>query len=192
MNRSQWIALAIALANLALILLFPPFDYLSLQRGNVPTFSGFHFALAAQPNRVLNQNFLSLEVFVVLINAAIAWLLLRPAAAGKKQDTGLSRGQRGILALVAVNLVLCLLFPPFENYMAISKAALPTFEGFYFVFGDNNQRQLVTPLLYLEVSLILINGGLLWLLFKKKGQEQLTPEQMRALARKFQAEQTKH
>ncbi|RTL57802.1 MAG: hypothetical protein EKK46_02405 [Rhodocyclaceae bacterium] len=188
MNRRQWIALAVTLANLALVLIFPPFDYLSLQRGNVPTFSGFHFVFAAQPNRVLNQDFLTLEVLVILINASIAWLLLRDKPI-KKTERKVARYQQGLLAVVAVNLVVMLLFPPFENYMAISKAALPTFEGFYFVFGDNSQRQIVTTLLYLEVALVLINGGLLWLFLRSKGEEQLTPEQIKALAQRLRQEQ---
>ena len=65
----------------------------------------------------------------------------------------------GVLGLVAVNLVLILLFPPFEYFSAITKAALPTFEGFYFLFGDNSQRQLITAILYIEVALVVINGG---------------------------------
>jgi hypothetical protein len=41
MNISQRIALAVAVANLALFMMFPPYDYVSLQYGNIPTFDGF-------------------------------------------------------------------------------------------------------------------------------------------------------
>jgi hypothetical protein len=75
-----------------------------------------------------------------------------------------------VLWLMAINLVLILLFPPFENYYAITKAVVPSFDGFYFLFDDNAQRQIVTTLLYLEVALVLINGGLLWLLFRQAGK----------------------
>lgn len=91
--------------------------------------------------------------------------------------------------MVAVNLVLMLLFPPMENYAAITKAALPTFEGFYFVFGDNSRRQIVTTILYIDIALVLINGGLLWLMFRDRSQKKLTPAEMRALARQIQASQ---
>jgi hypothetical protein len=56
--------------------------------------------------------------------------------------------------LTAVNLVLVLLFPPFEFFSAISKAALPTFEGLLFPV----RRQLPAPtgdaILYIEVALV--------------------------------------
>lgn len=181
MNRQQIIALAIAAANLALMLLFPPHDYLSLQRGNVPTFDGFYFAFAGQANRVINADFLALEIIVVLINACIAWLLLREHPPGKRAPGG-NRYQRGVLWLMALNLMLVVLFPPFQNYTAITKAVLPTFEGFYFIFADNSQRQLVAAILYIEVALVLANGALLWLLFKNQGAARLSAAELRSLA----------
>lgn len=191
MNTSQRIAVVVAVANLLLLAAFPPFDYVSLQRGNVPTFDGFYFAFGPHPNRVLNMDFLLLEIIVVLINACIAVLLLRAPAASKARRLGGNWRQRSVLLLVAINLVLMLLFPPFEYYSAITKAALPTFEGFYFVFGDNSQRQLVTPILYIEVALVLINGALLWLAFRDKTPDELSAEQVRALAQRVRAAQKK-
>lgn len=189
MNNSQRIALIFAVANLALLLTFQPYDYISMQRGGVPTFDGFYFAFGSHSNRVVNSNFLALEIIVVLINAGIAWLLLRDPPVRKLGSPGGNRRQRVVLALIAINLVLVLLFPPFEFFSAISKAALPTFEGFYFIFGDNSQRQLVTPILYIEVALIVINGGLLWLLLKDKTPDEVSAEQVRALAKKVRATQ---
>jgi hypothetical protein len=183
MNRQQAIALTIAAANLILMLLFPPYDYLSIERGNVPTFNGFHYAFGAHLNQMLNGNFLILEVIVVLINTGISWLLLR----GPAVPPGLfgNRYQKAVLTLVALNLVAILLFPPFENYIAITKATLPTFDGFYFLFGNNVQRQIVTTILYIEVALVLINGGLLWLFFKDRGREKLSAAEIKALAGKL-------
>jgi hypothetical protein len=189
MNNRQKIALLVAVGNLALILLFPPHDYVSLQRGNIPTFDGFYFAFGSQPNRVVNGNFLALEIIVVLINAGIGLLLLRNPVPRKIPRPGGNPRQRAVLAVVALNLVLVLLFPPFELFTAITKAALPTFEGFYFVFADNSQRQLVAPILYIEVALIIINGGLLWLIFKDRGPEQASAEQVKALAQRVRAAQ---
>ncbi len=187
MNRPQRLGFIFAIINLALVLVFPPHDYISLQRGNIPTFDGFYFIFSSYPNRVVNADFLILEIIVVLINTAIVWLLLRHS----RVQPGGNRQQRRILTLVAINLVVVLLFPPFENYSSINKAALPTFEGFHFVFGDNSQRQLVSSILYIEVALMLINGGLFWLLFKDKGREEISADQIRALAKRVRATQTK-
>lgn len=181
MNRPQAIALALAFANLLLALAFPPHDYVSLQRGNVPTFDGFYFLFGNQPNRVINRDLLTLEILVLLINLGIAWLLLRERPIGRDPAGG-NRFQRAVLWLVGANLVLALLFPPFQNYAAITRAVLPSFEGFYFLFGDNSQRQLVAPILYIEVCLILVNGAILWLLFKRDGGKALAPDEVRALA----------
>lgn len=191
MNTAQRIALVVAVVNLALLMIFPPYDYLSLQRGNIPTFDGFYFAFGSHQNRVINANFLALELIVVAINAGIALLLLRDPPLRASRNPGGNRRQRIVLGLVAVNLVLILLFPPFEYFSAITKAALPTFEGFYFLFGDNSQRQLITAILYIEVALVVINGGLLWLLFKDKTQEEVTAEEVTALARRIRAAQKK-
>ena len=191
MTLQQRIALGVILTNLALVLLFPPFDYISLQRGNISTFSGFFFAFGARHSQVLNEPYLTLEILVVLINAAIAAFLLRENRAANSTDKKL-RSQDGVLLVVAFNLVLMLLFPPFEHYAAITKAALPTFEGFYFVFGDNAQRQIVTTILSIDIALVLINGALLWLMFRDRGQPQkLTPQEIRALAQRLRAEQKK-
>ena len=76
MNKFQAIALVIAIVNLLLVFLFPPFDYIALARSNVPTFEGFAFAFGEHPGHVVNANFLQIEAFVILVNAAIAWLLL--------------------------------------------------------------------------------------------------------------------
>ncbi len=191
MNTAQGIALLVAAANLLLVLLFPPHDYVSMLLGNIPTFDGFYFVFAGEAHRVINKSFLTLEIIVVLINACIAILLLRSAPAQQRQQRGGNRRQRAVLALVAVNLVLVLLFPPFEVFSAITKAALPTFEGFYFVFGDNAMRQIVSSILYIEVVLIVVNGALLWLLFRDKTEAELSADQMRDLAQQLRSGQKK-
>ncbi len=187
MNTAQKYALLVAAANLVLVLLFPPYDYVSMLLGNIPTFDGFYFVFANEPHRVVNASFLALEVIVVLTNAGIAALLLRSSPGTTTPRSGGNPRQRAVLGLVALNLILVVLFPPFENFSAITKAALPTFEGFAFVFGDNPMRQIVTSILYIEVALILINGALLWLLFRDKTDAELSAEQMRDLASRVQA-----
>ena len=143
MNRLQWITLLLALLNLVLVCLFPPFDYLSQSRSNVPTFDGFAWAFSERPNYIVNSSFLQLELFVVLLNGAIGWLLFRDKPAETTTKEKSTDWQRIILIGVGLNLLLVLLFPPMENYYSVTKAALPSFDGFYFLFGDHGARAIV-------------------------------------------------
>jgi hypothetical protein len=49
----------------------------------------------------------------------------------------------------------------------------------------------VAPILYIEVALVLINGALLWLAFRDKTPDELSAEQVRALAQRVRAAQKK-
>ena len=182
MNQRQKLTLIIAAINLALMLLFPPFDSYSIANSIIPIFSGFHFAFSKGANEAVNSGVLFLEIAVVLINAGIAWLLLR----SKKEVTLRNiNHQNATLAVVAVNLVVILLFPPFENHSAVTCAILPSFQGFYFIFAAPRQHVIVTALLYIEVIFVLVNGGLLWLMFKERTQIVLTPEEELKLLREL-------
>lgn len=183
MNRQQAVVLVAAVINIAVLLLFPPFDYVSATRNNVPTFEGFRFVFADHGNSVKNANFLQIELFVVMINAAIGWLLLRSRPAGSDGKNRPSIDwQRIVLFGTGINLILVLLFPPFQNYYAVTNAALPSFDGFYFVFGDHSKQNLVVAILYLEVIFVLVNGGLLWLVLRRTKADDLD-----ALAKKLMA-----
>ncbi len=185
MNKYQWITLTAALVNLALVWLFPPFDYLSATRNNVPTFDGFHFRFGdAGVNLQINANFLQLEYFVILLNAAIAWLLFKSRGAAKAAPRKKIDWQRIVLIGVGLNLMLVLLFPPMENFYAVSRAALPSFDGFYFLFGDHGARTIVTQLLYIEVIFVLVNGAILWLLFRKT-RDDVSDAVLAAMAREM-------
>jgi hypothetical protein len=94
--------------------------------------------------------------------------------------------QNATLIAVGVNLVVVLLFPPMESVFSLTNAALPSFEGFYFMFSRPPNHTIVTTLLYLEVAFILVNGALLWLILRDKPPE-LTPEEAYALAAKLHA-----
>ena len=184
MNRHQCIVLGIAAINLLLILLFPPFDQHSIASAKLPVFAGFNFAFAPLSNSQVNTGVLTLETVVVLINAAIGWLLLRGGAqAGTQRKFSL---QNITLVFTGANLVLVLLFPPFESVFALTNAMLPTFEGFYFIFSQKPSHIIVTALLYIEVIFVLINGALFWLIFKPKSSQELAAEQARALAEALQ------
>ena len=172
MNRYQWITLIVAALNLALVRLFPPYDYVSSAFNNVPTFDGFHFFATEQGSNLrVNAAFLQLETFVILLNAAIAWLLLKTRVDTGGQIKKKIDWQRYVLIGTGLNLLLVLLFPPMENYYAVSRAALPSFDGFYFIFGEHGARTIVTQLLYIEVMFVLINGAMLWLLFRKTKED---------------------
>ena len=179
MNRYQWITVVLAAINLALVGLFPPFDYIPPTRALTPAFDGFYWVLAERGTRVINSGFLQIEIFVVCANAAIAWLLLRTRA--QKDDRGRAGWQRVVLAGIGLNLVLVLLFPPMQNFIAVTRAMLPSFDGFYFIFGDHANRAIVTQILYLEVIFILVNGALLYLLLSRAKADDLTPEERAAL-----------
>ena len=174
MNRNQMIALAIAAANMAIVLLFPPFDSYSMTRTQIPVFSGFYFYPSRADYMIVNSSLLMLESFVVAINAGIAVLLLRNRSHAARRRVSL---QNATLILVAVNLVVILLFPPFESVFAMTKAALPTFEGFYFIFARQQNHVIVTPILYLEVIFVLLNGIIFWLFFREKQDRAPTAEE---------------
>lgn len=166
MNRNQGIALLIAAVNFLLIMLFPPIDQYSIASSALPVFSGFYFIAAKPLLSEINTDLLAIEVFVVLINLAIAWLVLRDRPAGaRSRNISL---QNATLLFTSVNLVLMLLFPPMESVFAITKAAIPTFEGFYFIFAQKPAHVIVGSLLYLEIMFILANGALLWLFFRER------------------------
>jgi hypothetical protein len=179
MNKHQAITLVIAIVNLLLVFLFPPLDYISPARSNVPTFEGFAFAFGEHTGRVVNASFLQIEAFVILANAAIAWLLLRerPRETGERKTDW----QRVVLLGVGLNLLLVLLFPPMENYYAVTRAALPSFDGFYFLFGEHSKHTIVTTILYIEVFIILTNGALLYLLFRNTKPVQLSAAERAAV-----------
>lgn len=186
MNRNQGIALAVALVNLVLIGLFPPVDQFSVAASSLPVFSGFYFLFGLPPLGTINANFLAIEVMVVLVNLAIAWLLLRDkpetANAGGAKRRGLPL-QSAALIFTGANLLLMLLFPPMESVFAVTKAAIPTFEGFYFVFAKKPAHVIVETLLYIEITFILVNGALLWLIFRERKPP--SADEIRAAMREF-------
>lgn len=175
MNKNQAIAMSIAAANILLVLLFPPFDAYSIANAKIPVFTGFEFYPRHTTNMVVNLSLLYLEIIVILINAFIAFLLLRDKkVVVKRHRISL---QNATLLFVALNLVVILLFPPFESVFAMTNAALPTFEGFYFIFARQANHVIVSTILYLEVLLVLINGALFWLIFRERKPSALTPEE---------------
>jgi hypothetical protein len=164
MNRLQAAVIIVALINLALIGLFPPYDYFPPIKGGIGAFDGFSFVFADHPNHTINMSFLQIEIGVIAMNAAIAWLVGGRRGAGKPPGT--RDWQTIILVVTGVNLALCLLFPPMQRIVSVTRALLSSFDGFYFVFAPHGDRAIVTQLLWLELIFIVINGALLYLLCK--------------------------
>ena len=167
MSRRQKIVLIAAAFNLLLIALFPPYDQYSLGASQMPAFTGFQFVLSPLPYSEINQAVLILEIFVVLINAGIAWLVFgdTPASGAPRLSYA-----NGALIFVAINLVIVLIFPPFESVFALTNPALPSFEGFYPIFLQRPNFTISVTVLYLEVIFLLVNGALLWLILRESGQ----------------------
>lgn len=185
MNRSQGLALAVGALNIVLVLLFPPYDQFSLAGARVPSFAGFYFALGPKPPAsALNQGLLIIELIVILANVGIAWLLL----GGGRRASARVGLQTATLLFVALNLVLILLFPPFQFVHAVTGAALPSFDGFYFIFAANPNLTLVSPILYIEVFFVLINGGLVYLTFRPRRTHGVSTADMSRLAREIQGD----
>jgi len=184
MNGKQKIALWVGLVTLGVMLLFPPFDSFSYTDTKSLVFAGFQFAFSGESNEIINQDVLFLEIVVLLVNVGIAWLLLRDAKHILVTQRHLHY-QNAILLMVAANLTIILLFPPFEYFYAITNAVLPTFEGFYFIFSAGPALTIVAPILYLEVMFVLFNGAVLWLLFRNKKERELTPQEAMELMREI-------
>ena len=157
MNKFQLTVLIAALANLALQLFFPPFDSQSLWRMGAASFDAFYPAFDAPVTATLNSGLLYLEIFTVLINAVLAWLLLQGAP--QEPSRPRVRWQSVLQWLVIANLLLILLFPPFETQPDRA------FEGFRFALSGSVQRGIFLPFLFLELFLLTLDTAALWLAF---------------------------
>ena len=183
MNRNQKYILAIAAGSIAVLLGFPPFDQFSIAIAKYPTFAGFYPFFAPPPYGVVNSSLLMLEIFVVLVNAGFGFLMTRGRT--DSQPMALRRRigyQNAVLIFAGANLLLIMLFPPLESVFALTNAALPSFEGFYFIFHKRPDHTVVTTLLYLEVIFILANAGIAWLIFRPRGAVTLSAEEVQELA----------
>ncbi len=160
MNRYQKIVLFGAAIALCVLFLFPPFNLVTVGRG-APTFDAFYPVFSAPANRVINGDVLYLFAFGVLINAALAWLLL----AGSRTSPSEPRVDEQAVVIVfgIVNLAVVLLFPPMEAFPFAQRITVGTFDGFYFAFGDKSRRSIFIPLLYMEGLFVLTSACAFWL-----------------------------
>ena len=175
MNKFQVTVLIAALANLALMLIFPPFNSQSMLRAGPASFDAFYPVFDVPVSATLNSGLLYLEVFFVLVNAVLAWLLLQGAP--EQPSRPRVRWQNVLQWLVIANLLLILLFPPFETQPDRA------FEGFRFALGGSVQRGIFLPFLFLELFLLALDAAALWLAFglvarwdEADGAESFVPE----------------
>jgi hypothetical protein len=157
MNKFQLTVLIAALANLALMLIFPPFNSQSLFRVGPATFDAFYPAFDAPVSATLNSGLLYLEIFFVLVNAVLAWVLLQGAP--QQPSRPRVRWQNVLQWLIIANLLVILLFPPFETQPDRA------FEGFRFALSGSVQRGIFLPFLFLELFLLALDAAALWLAF---------------------------
>jgi hypothetical protein len=177
MNKFQLTVLIAALANLALMLIFPPFNSQSMLRPGPASFDAFYSVFDAPVSATLNSGLLYLEVFFVLVNAVLAWLLLQGAP--QQPSSPRVRWQNVLQWLVIANLLLILVFPPFETQPDRA------FEGFRFALGGSVQRGIFLPFLFLELFLLALDAAALWLAFglvarwdEANGAESSVPESL--------------
>lgn len=165
MNSHQKKLLVVLAANVLLVLLFPPFDSLTIGLGggrNGATFDAFYFVFDRQFNKVVNTNLLFLELAWLIVNGTLGWLLLR----NYNPTKAIMSARNAVIVFSAVNAAVMILLPPFENYASALRISGTYFDGFYLLFGDKWQRRFYVPLLYLEIFWVLINAAVSWLLFR--------------------------
>jgi hypothetical protein len=162
-NNFQLTVLIAALANLALLLLFPPFDSQPLGLSGSATFDAFYPVFDWPVKGTINSGLLYLEVFAVLFNATLAWLLLQGTP--RRPAVPRFRWQIVLQWLVVADLLLLLLFPPFETRPLEARLGERAFEGFAFVLSGSVQRGIFVPLLFMEILLLALNATALWLAF---------------------------
>jgi len=162
-NRFQLTVLITAMANLALLLLFPPFDSQALGRIGPANFDAFYPVFDWPARGTLNSGLLYLEIFSVLVNVALAWVLLQGTP--QQPSRPRFRWQSVLQWMVIANLLLVLIFPPFETQSLEARMGERAFEGFRFVLSRSVQRGIFLPLLFMELLLLALNAAALWLAF---------------------------
>jgi hypothetical protein len=184
MNQKQKITLWVGFFNLVFLMLFPPFDSLSIAGANTLVFAGFSFVFSHSATEAINTDVLFLEMVVLLVNIGVAWLLFHD----EQQQASPQRRfniQNAVLIVVAINLTVILLFPPFENVVDLRSLDTSEFQGFYFIFTADPMHAIITSVLYEEVVFVLFNGALAWLFFRKDNSKELTPQETKELIRKL-------
>jgi hypothetical protein len=157
MNPYRRVVLVLAAANVLLMVLFPPYLDQPLARSSLPEFAGFLPVFDPGERHRLHADLLWLQLAWVGANALAGWLATggdRPRHPGA-----------GVMLFGLFNLAVILLFPPFETYSLLAQRLPPSFDGFYFAFGDRTRRALYAPMLHLQLIVLAANVLAAWLGF---------------------------
>ena len=82
----------------------------------------------------------------------------------------MNRPQSLLLAVAALDIVVMLLFPPYDS-MVMGKGAA-NFDAYYFVFDRQYNKTINTDLLFLQLGWILVNACCGWLLLRQPASGQ--------------------
>ena len=181
MNKYQRLVIVVALMNMLVTLLFPPFTSQPLAKGILPSFDGFYPVFTQIGNKSIFKELLTLQMMFIGINTLAAWLALQ----SRKHHGELPEFSfmSAIGWFTAINLALIFTFPPFEPYRTLLRADAGGFDSFYFVFGRRTQPAIFWPLLYLECTFILINAlGFILLFSAVKGGDDATRRKLMPLS----------
>jgi hypothetical protein len=163
MNRFQSAIVLVAVANVLLMLLFPPFLNNPLSLHAAKGFDGFYFFFSAAPGKSIHPELLTMEIFFVVANTLAAWLALSLENPRRKKTLTEADIAVGILAFAVVDFAIVGLFPPFEAYQSLVRAPPVGFDGFHFIFGDKMRRPIFAPMFYLECFLLAADLLTAWL-----------------------------
>ena len=86
----------------------------------------------------------------------------------------MNRYQSVAVRIAAINLLLILLFPPFD-VPAVASAFAPPFAGFFFVLNPPAFGQINFNVLTLELMVVLVNTGIAWLLLRNRAPDTTRP-----------------
>lgn len=84
----------------------------------------------------------------------------------------MNRYQRIVLSLAAINALLMLLFPPFNN-LPLARGLFPSFDGFYPLLGTWGSKPVHEGLLFLEIVWLSCNTLAAWLVLQHRGDEEI-------------------
>jgi len=84
----------------------------------------------------------------------------------------MNRYQRIVLSLAAINALLMLLFPPFNN-LPLARGYLPSFDGFYPLASTWGNKPVHEGLLFLEIVWLSSNTLAAWLALQHRGDEEI-------------------
>jgi hypothetical protein len=158
MNPYRRFVLLLAAANALLMVLFPPYLDQPLGMGSLPGFAGFFPIFDPGERRRLFGDLLWLQLAWVAANALAGWL-----ATGGRENRAPRHSGAGVILFGLFNLALILVFPPFETYSLLAQRLPPSFDGFYFAFGDRTHRALYAPMLHMQLIVLLANVLAAWL-----------------------------